>query len=201
VLSAGGYGHVPLPLVKGELPWEPQRVFEQDVGFYGKIHHARSAMLAEVQKELGPLTYKHSMGHSWKAEMNATKFNLAPRGYGRSSFRFSESIQMGRVPVFMYDDIPWVPYNGTEIAAETFGFVCGLSVPSGEHSIRGVMGAMRSLGTEAYAQKLQALQRARSYYTYDGVVAEIEKLLTDPFGPAGGHLRCDRHPKTERCCG
>eukprot|EP01035_Chromulina_nebulosa_P017912 gene17912-23532_t len=43
--------------------------------------------------------------------MALTKFNLAPRGYGRSSFRFAESIQMGRVPIFLYDDIPWVPYQ------------------------------------------------------------------------------------------
>ena len=41
------------------------------------------------------------------------KFNFAPRGFGRQSFRFSEIIQLGRIPIYVYDDIPWIPYEGT----------------------------------------------------------------------------------------
>ncbi len=29
-------------------------------------------------------------GDSWQSDMESTKVNLAPRGYGRSSFRFAE---------------------------------------------------------------------------------------------------------------
>ena len=45
-----------------------------------------------------------------------TIFNLAPRGFGRTSFRAAEIIQLGRIPVFLYDDIPWVPYIGRYIS-------------------------------------------------------------------------------------
>ena len=34
---------------------------------------------------------------NWKEEMGRTKFNLCPRGYGRSSFRFAESLQVSRI--------------------------------------------------------------------------------------------------------
>ena len=40
VLSAGGYGHIPIPLIKGELGYVPprrNRKYDLDVGFCGKI--------------------------------------------------------------------------------------------------------------------------------------------------------------------
>lgn len=40
-----------------------------------------------------------------------SKFALAPRGYGRSSFRFFEILQLGTVPVYVWDDIEWLPYK------------------------------------------------------------------------------------------
>ena len=46
--------------------------------------------------------------------INATlhsKFALAPRGYGRSSFRFFEILQLGIVPIYVWDDMDWLPYK------------------------------------------------------------------------------------------
>lgn len=40
-----------------------------------------------------------------------SKFVLAPRGYGRSSFRFWEVLQLGSIPVYVYNDIEWLPYK------------------------------------------------------------------------------------------
>ena len=45
--------------------------------------------------------------------MKVTKFNLAPRGYGRTSFRLTEIIHMARIPIYLYAGIPWIPYEGT----------------------------------------------------------------------------------------
>lgn len=93
VLSCGGFGHVPLPLVKGNLDWRPQPAqYEQDFGFYGTVRPPRSPMLKIVKKICNETNhrYKQSNKSNWVEEMAATKFNLAPRGYGRTSFRFSE---------------------------------------------------------------------------------------------------------------
>lgn len=94
VLSAGGFGHIVIPLIKGEIPLQPHReVFTNDVGFFGNPRQPpRPAMLpemAEIAKDLG-LRFKQGQGSTWFEDMNETKFNLAPRGYGRSSFRFAE---------------------------------------------------------------------------------------------------------------
>jgi FkbM family methyltransferase len=40
-----------------------------------------------------------------------SKFALAPRGYGRSSFRFFEIFKLGTIPIYVWDDIEWLPYN------------------------------------------------------------------------------------------
>jgi hypothetical protein len=41
-----------------------------------------------------------------------SKFALAPRGYGRSSFRFFECFQLGTIPVYLWNDIEWLPFPG-----------------------------------------------------------------------------------------
>jgi hypothetical protein len=40
-----------------------------------------------------------------------SKFALAPRGFGRSSFRFFEIFKLGTIPIYVWDDIEWLPYK------------------------------------------------------------------------------------------
>jgi hypothetical protein len=40
-----------------------------------------------------------------------SKFALAPRGYGRSSFRFFECFQLGTIPIYIWNDINWSPFQ------------------------------------------------------------------------------------------
>ena len=139
VLSAGGYGHVPLPLVRDEMQYVPapktDADFGMDIVFIGNVNQAsRPAMLKQIREEAEDSTRGKAMQvkfslnvPEWATIMQTAMFNLAPRGYGRSSFRFAEVIQMGRVPVFLWDDVPWIPYQGTSVSVETFGLQCGLN--------------------------------------------------------------------------
>jgi len=54
VLSAGGYGHIPIPLIKGELPYQSPRSFHNfslDISFLGNTRPllSRSGMLMELE--------------------------------------------------------------------------------------------------------------------------------------------------------
>lgn len=40
-----------------------------------------------------------------------SKFALAPRGYGRGSFRFFECFQLGTIPIYIWNDIEWLPFQ------------------------------------------------------------------------------------------
>ena len=49
-----------------------------------------------------------------KSFLNTTiesKFALAPRGYGRSSFRFFECFLLGTIPIYVWNDIIWLPFQ------------------------------------------------------------------------------------------
>lgn len=46
--------------------------------------------------------------------INATinsKFALAPRGFGRSSFRFFECFLLGTIPIYIWNDKNWLPFQ------------------------------------------------------------------------------------------
>merc|ERR1719434_104755 len=43
--------------------------------------------------------------------MADSRVSLVPRGFGRTAFHLAETIQKGLVPVYVYDDVPWVPYK------------------------------------------------------------------------------------------
>ncbi len=236
VLSAGGYGHVPLPLVKSEVPHRPHvhhagvlnvtvrdevggkavvaQEYKRDIGFFGTLNQqnsGRQEILEKIAKAADKLnmTHKYDLTNKWQKEMGVSRFNLCPRGYGRSSFRFAESIQIGRIPVFLWDDVPWIPYHGTNLSVEHFGFQRGLKPVKKEgadgsvvtQSLESLVEEMHTMTEMQYKHKMVRLHDARWHYTYPGVLAQIEKFISNPFDHRhGGQLRCTTHPKTERCC-
>jgi hypothetical protein len=98
-LNSGGYGHVPLPLIKGEVPYQPygdvegsnkegRTGWKTDIGFYGnpRPRLSRHGMLAEVKRMASEQNMKISIHPSvtWERDIGHTKLNLAPRGFGRT---------------------------------------------------------------------------------------------------------------------
>jgi hypothetical protein len=105
------------------------------------------------------------------------------------------AIQIGRVPVFLYTDLPWIPYQGSNISIETYGFI------SDSNGIGSLVGKISKTSQQDYEQKLEQVKHVRRYFTYPGVMEQIERFLQDPFGSNGGDLKCTKHPKTFFCCG
>lgn len=117
-----------------------------------------------------------------------TPFNLAPRGYGRASFRMTEIIQIGSIPVYLYDDFPWIPYAGSYASISSIGML-------------GKKGKLQSLVKKiiqisANATKLVEMRnkvlQARPHYTIQGVIEQIALFVREPMGigPNAGLLRC-----------
>eukprot|EP01041_Mallomonas_annulata_P014327 gene14327-30500_t len=201
VLSAGGYGHIPIPLLKEYLEYIPRKTddpFVWEVGFYGNIRPrlSRSRMLAEMRGALDSAHIKYTFMQStdWKQNIANTKFNLVPRGFGRTSYRLAEVVNIGRIPVYLYDDVPWIPYAGTNVSVEAFGLI-------------GQMGNMVGLVSQLVSvsrseldvvHRLEMVRQANEYYTYEGVLKQIELFLSDPLGPKGGYLRCSPVPDKDK---
>lgn len=200
VLSAGGYGHVPIPLIKGEMAWNgPKKMdeFEIDVGFFGHPHPrlSRNRMISDIKASAQnhKMVVKYAQSPDWIQNMEKTKFNLAPRGYGRTSYRLAEVIQMGRVPVYVYDDVCWLPYKNTNVSLEHYGYI-GRMGAAGQ-----LIAQFRQTSEEQYQQKLQNLAEVRHLYTYEGAIQQIELFIQDPTGAvlSGGYLSCMRVPDRE----
>ena len=197
ILSAGGYGHIPIPLIKGELNYVPlPATFENDVGFFGKARGRRgrdSLMMktAAVLSVAGKgLKYEINRTELWRDRISNTKFNLAPRGVGRQSYRTAEIIQIGRIPVYMYTDAPWVPYAGSKVDLYSIGVVLNLN------NVREFIEKLSGLTVLDLNYIFKRIEYARAYYTYAGVIHQMELFFQDPLGKNGGYLRCNKVPRT-----
>eukprot|EP01041_Mallomonas_annulata_P001111 gene1111-2158_t len=193
--SAGGCGNIPIPLIKGELsPAGSTTSYKWDLAFFGdeNTHSTRMELLKIVKETAGAerISIKFELTPDWQQKMSKTRFNLAPRGYGRTSFRMVEIIQLGRVPVYLYSDMPWIPYEGSEADFHHLGLVVN------KGNITTMVKTVKAMAADPVRMEtwLSAVSKARHMYTYDGVMKQIEMFFRDPLGPTGGYLRCALPP-------
>jgi hypothetical protein len=195
-ISAGGYGHIPIPLIKSEVEYlSPLKSYQYQTIFFGNIkQHSRPEAFANIDKTFPKYNISYKIGtylSSWTDALRNTRFPMAPRGFGRSSFRFSEIVQAGRCPIYIYDDYCWLPYQGTNISIETYGFAVRNSDTMEELAQKLV-----NISDDQYNKYIQKVKDIRYWFTYKGVIEQIRLFISDPLGKDGGYLRCTRVPDT-----
>lgn len=115
-----GYNVIPIPLVCSTIPNNyanvQKRTFCSFVG--SNTHPIRKKMIEELTGKAGFEIY----AKEWSPDVNQEDqskflrktaesiFALCPRGYGASSFRTYEALQLGAVPVIIYDH-DWRPFT------------------------------------------------------------------------------------------
>lgn len=120
--AGGNKSGIPIPLVCSKVPnfilpkFENKTIFCSFVG--SMTHPIREKMFYSLYDKAGFAIH----AKDWSPEIDddtcvfflqktcESIFSLCPRGYGASSFRFYEALQLGSVPVFIYDK-PWFPYE------------------------------------------------------------------------------------------
>lgn len=107
-----------------------------------------------------------------------SRFCLAPRGYGRSSFRFFEAMQLGAVPVYVWDDKEWLPYQA-ELDYSSF------SVSVQREDIPRLWDILTSITESQYIAMIESAERVRRYFTLDGMC----EWLVD-YVERGGRTGC-----------
>lgn len=121
--AGGNRKGIPIPLVCSPIKQSEfipsnfsKKTFCSFVG--SNTHPIRRKMFAELSNKVGFELYcKEWSGHIGKFQEDffikktcESLFSLCPRGYGASSFRFYEAMQLESVPVFIYDK-PWFPFE------------------------------------------------------------------------------------------
>ena len=120
-------GTIPLPLIyediNNTLIRAPRKTFMEKeflCSFVGSVTHNVRTKIHNMYKH--DANFYFSNNKSWTPSVDVqkqnnfidttvnSKFALAPRGYGRSSFRFFEIFKLGTIPIYVWDDIEWLPY-------------------------------------------------------------------------------------------
>jgi len=171
------YGDIPLPLIyedtTNRLLNEPQlqqrKILGSFVGTY--THSLRQKIFLSVGRNS---SFKFQTTDTWTNSVSQpqadtfirttlnSKFCLAPRGFGRSSFRFFEAIQLDTIPVYFWDDIEWLPYKDILDYSK-------FSVSIHESDINKTAEILKSISNDKYASMLEELKRVRHYFTLEGM--------------------------------
>jgi hypothetical protein len=91
-----------------------------------------------------------------------SKFCLAPRGYGRSSFRFFEILKLGSIPIYIYDDIEWLPYKD-KINYSLF------SISLKVNELNQLKNILLSIDEIKYKNMLEEYEKIQYLFTLDGM--------------------------------
>lgn len=97
-------------------------------------------------------------------------FVLCPRGYGLNSFRITEALQYGAIPIYISDEFIY-PFKG-ELKFDSFGIHCGIS------SIEIFRKSLECLIPERIIElQDEGMMVYNEYYTYEGCFKNIIKSL------------------------
>lgn len=206
VISAGGVGHVPIPLLGPLSMEEPPKVEHHPFGkersllfFSGTVsnHQARKVALRLLKTagyealasstesvQAPPELLTTGCGSGTLRQMSQARFFLNMRGYGRMSFMLANAIQRGVVPVFLYDDIAWLPYAHLW-STDQLGFVARCCDAT---SIRLLVNALAAVNNTELSRRRASILSHRHLFTYNGTLAAIREFVAS--GGASGLLRC-----------
>jgi len=122
--SAGGnMSGIPIPLVCSPIPESIKVIRDKDIfcSFVGSLTHPiRQKMVSILDKNSKyNLQYKTWTDKVSQSDLtnfiditSRSIFTLCPRGYGKNSFRMYEAMQLGSIPVYIYDE-DWRAFTDT----------------------------------------------------------------------------------------
>lgn len=172
IFGSGGVGSYPIPLInKPHTKIERNKdIFASFVGVINGRHIIREKLKEVLMNKNGYYISESSGFWSFKEVMEKSIFSLCPRGYGKTSFRINESLNLGSIPVYIYDD-PWIPFNDL-INFEDYGVLIS------ESELYNIDNILKSFTDEDIKNKLEYGKKIyEKYFTYKGCYDQILKKL------------------------
>jgi hypothetical protein len=210
ILSGGGHGHVPIPLLKQD---EVQNNYIDirnrtiDISYVGSLGNApnnvRQIMNEQLMEKYNKnnqtttnnnnethrsIRYEYYYGNDWRQYMAQSKLSLVPRGFGRTAYHLVETIQMGLVPIYIHleKDVPWIPYE--TLYWKHIGYVTDFT-----NILNFVEQTLQKLTDEEIRQKEQRIVSLRqSHFSIDGILHQIQLFM---LYPNKSDLQCQPLPQ------
>mmetsp|Transcript_26953 Transcript_26953/g.59228 ORF Transcript_26953/g.59228 Transcript_26953/m.59228 type:complete len:410 (+) Transcript_26953:149-1378(+) len=190
VLSAGGYGHVPVPLLKqpeAPLPKIPLNERKHLVSYVGSKNNAPDNMREVTIAHMEKAGHYYFKGSEWRDIMAQSKFSLCPRGFGRTSYHVMETLQMGLIPIQVYLDQPWLPY--ANLMKNVSYTVTNDELPD----LFLHLSKMPDSEVEELEARIGKLRE--DYFSFEGTMKQIGRFMLDP---TNSELVCQALPSTPR---
>ena len=173
-------GTVPLPLIYEDttcrLLVEPRCQKTQLASFIGTIttHSLREELFRYLNKsdivwngkKVWEVAVLKQDADLFIRETLQSKFCLAPRGYGRSSFRFFEAMLLDTVPVYVWDDIEWLPYKEI-LDYSTF------AISISKRELPQLYEILSSISNETYEKMVENVKKNRHWFELEGMIDYI----------------------------
>lgn len=193
VFNAGGRrAGVPIPLISSPIP-EPGRYARPErrqlCSFVGSLTHPVRRQLFERYRDRPGFLFL--CREKWAIDVNADQmqefllsagdsvFTLCPRGFGRTSYRLYEAMQLGSIPVYVYDDYPWLPWSDRLDWSRLCVLVPAARIPELETILRSYT-RERIAGMLAYTEQVYP-----GHFTMAGCCVQILETLRAPSPPPG----------------
>lgn len=179
--AGGNGGGIPIPLVCSPIKRDIIPNNDRDIfcSFVGSMTHPIRNAMEFVLK--GNPKYKIA-SRDWTSSVSEDAFgsfvditsrsifSLCPRGYGRSSFRLYEAMQLGAIPVFIYDQ-KWIPFED-EIDWSEFSVL----IPA--ENINKIDEILSSISSEKIDSMRKKLSSAwESNFTMESIFKRISKKI------------------------
>lgn len=168
--GASGIGDIPIPLLCQPHPVNKKKNPLYKVCFVGRLDtHVVRQQLFDKYHSRKDFYFGNGDNNLFRNIMDDSTFCLCPRGTGKTSYRLYEAIQMGCIPIYVYDDC-WLPFKDV--------------VPWEEISILLHIKKINELGQiidgmteQRISQMQQNIQAYGRHFTFDGCCENIKNIL------------------------
>ena len=180
VFGMGGIGDIPLLLTYDntelfqEYKNNNKTVFCSFVG--SLTHPCREIMLSVMNKPDVVLITNNWTNRVEKDKQqlflqttSKSRFTLAPRGYGKTSFRMYEALRLNSIPVYIYDD-EWLPYREVLHWSK-------LAVLVHINHIDTLYNRLKEITDDQITEMIDYYHSVEHYFTYDGICEYIKQKI------------------------
>jgi len=161
---------IPLPLLKKQLGPCPHTLPKRyNVAFQGSL---KTDSVRGVLKTVYGKHFKFlNRDGDWDKNMCMSNFTLCPRGWGETSYRLYEAIQLGSIPIYVWRDEKVLPF--TEFLNwEEFAIIAHI-----DDVERGML--LKHVSSAPLLSMQQRLLHVKQFFTYEFVLHYITSIVTE----------------------